>query len=68
MFDKQFDIGENNIHNYGLLCLKPVYGLNDAPLAWQLVLHEHIGSEGAVPSKLDENFFMWKNEGTQDGI
>ena len=67
-FDKQFDIGENNIHNYGLLCLKPVYGLNDAPLAWQLVLHEHIVSEGAVPSKLDENFFTWKNEGTQDGI
>ena len=67
-FDKQFDIGENNIHNYGLLCLKPVYGLNDAPLAWQLLLHEHIVSEGAVPSKLDENFFTWKNEGTQDGI
>ena len=67
-FDKQFDIGENNIHNYGLLCLKPVYGLNDAPLAWQLVLHEHIVSEGAIPSKLDENFFMWKTEGTHDGI
>ena len=67
-FDKQFDIGENNIHNYGLLCLKPDYGLNDAPLAWQLVLHEHIVSEGAIPSKLDENFFMWKTEGAHDGI
>ena len=37
-------------------------------MAWQLVLHEYILSEGATPSKLDENFFTWKKEGIPDGI
>lgn len=67
-FDPQFDIGEDNISNYGLLCLKPIYGLNDAPLAWQLVLHEYVLSEGATASKMDENFFMWRQDGVPDSI
>ena len=67
-FDPQFDIGEDNISNYGLLCLKPIYGLNDAPLAWQLVLHEYVLSEGATASKMDESFFMWRQDGVPDSI
>ena len=67
-FDPQFDIGEDNISNYGLLCLKPIYGLNDAPLAWQLVLHEYVLAEGATASKMDENFFTWKQDGVPDSI
>ena len=67
-FDPQFDIGEDNISNYGLLCLKPIYGLNDAPLAWQLVLHEYVLAEGATASKMDENFFMWRQDGVPDSL
>ena len=67
-FDPQFDIGEDNISNYGLLCLKPIYGLNDAPLAWQMVLHEYVLAEGATASKMDENFFMWRRDGVPDSI
>ena len=67
-FDPQFDIGEDNISNYGLLCLKPIYGLNDAPLAWQSVLQEYLLVEGATTSKMDENFYTWRQDGVHDSI
>ena len=57
-----FKIPEHAIHDYGLLCLKPVYGLNDAPLAWQLSLHTFLEELGATRSKMDENCFYWKKE------
>lgn len=37
-----------------------IYGLNDAPLAWQLCLHSYIMELGGVRSQLDENCFLWK--------
>ena len=38
-----------------------MYGLNDAPLAWQLCLHEFLKKHGGVPSLMDENLFIWKS-------
>ena len=42
----KFRIPEHQIHEYALLAIKPIYGLNDAPLAWQLCLHNHIKDGG----------------------
>ena len=47
---------------YGLLCTKPVYGLNDAPLAWQLCLHQFIKAQGGIGSHLDDCTFLWKDK------
>ena len=47
---------------YGLLCTKPVYGLNDAPLAWQLCLHQFIKAQGGLGSHLDDCTFLWKDK------
>ena len=58
--DKSFEIC-GNFGAYGLACDKPVYGLNDAPLAWQLCLHEFLKKHGGVPSLMDENLFIWKS-------
>ena len=62
-FSDEFKVPERELHNYGLLCLKPVYGLNDAPLAWQFSLHDFIRESGAEPSHLDENCWTWKKDG-----
>lgn len=61
-FASEFAIKEYQVPDYGLLCNKPVYGLNDAPLAWQLSLGEHLESTGGVASKMDENFHVWKDD------
>ena len=58
----EFKIPMHQISEYGLLCNKPVYGLNDAPLAWQLCLHSFLKETGGSPSRLDENFFTWKEK------
>lgn len=58
---KDLAVDPHRIVDYGLLCNKPVYGLNDAPLAWQLCLHEYA-------SQLDENTFIWKLHGTMIAI
>jgi len=52
-FPDVFRVPQHALHEYGLLCLKPIYGLNDAPLAWQLCLHEYILELGAAKSKLE---------------
>ena len=57
--DPSFQIPEDKIDEYVLICLKPIYGLNDAPLAWQLCLHQHFEASGAIASLLDENLFFW---------
>ena len=59
----KFHIPEHQIHDYALLAIKPIYGLNDAPLAWQLCLHNHIKDSGGQKSHLDENTFSWKENG-----
>ena len=59
----EFKIPMHQIGENGLLCNKPVYGLNDAPLAWQLCLHSFLKETGGASSKLDENFFSWKENG-----
>ena len=59
-----FKIPTHSLHDYGLLCLKPIYGLNDAPLAWQLCLHSFIVDDlHGVRSQLDENCFLFKSPG-----
>ena len=50
-----------NPTDWALLCLKPIYGLNDAPLAWQLSLHNYLREIKAVPSHMDENSWRWKD-------
>ena len=59
-YSEAFRIPEHSLTEYGLLCLKPIYGLNDAPLAWQLCLHTFVMELGATRSKMDENCFYWK--------
>ena len=51
----------HEIPQYGLWCLKPVYGLNDAPVAWQLSLGKFLKKHKGVPSHLDDSFYHWKN-------
>ena len=59
-FDASFRVDFECLDEWALLCIKPVYGLNDAPLAWQLCLHGHWEEQGGVPSLLDENYFIWR--------
>ena len=59
-FSSAFRIDLSKTHEYVLYCLKPVYGLNDAPLAWQLCLRGHFEEQGGRASLLDENLFYWK--------
>ena len=59
-FSSSFCIDLSKTHEYVLFCLKPIYGLNDAPLAWQLCLHGHFEEQGGRASLLDENLFYWK--------
>ena len=64
--DSSFDVPEDKIDDYVLICLKPIYGLNDAPLAWQLCLHQHFEAQGGIASLLDENLFFWVKKKTSD--
>ena len=59
-FDASFRVDFECLDEWALLCIKPVYGLNDAPLAWQLCLRGHWEEQGGVPSLLDENYFIWR--------
>ena len=58
--DPSFAIRDDELQSWLLLCVKPIYGLNDAPLAWQLNIHDHLTSQGGIQSVLDENLFVWK--------
>ena len=45
-----------------LLLLKPIYGLVDAPLLWQLALALFIRCNlGGIQSVFDDNFFIWSD-------
>ena len=59
--DETFYVIEEDFGYFGLECLKPAYGLNDAPLAWQLCLHESLEESGGQQSVLDENCWHWKD-------
>jgi len=60
--DSSFAVKEEEFGQYGLECLKPAYGLNDAPLAWQLCLHESLRQSGGQQSSLDDCFWWWKDQ------
>ena len=56
---KQYD--EARAGRLGMLLLKPMYGLSDAPLLWQLALRHHLITQmGAIVSHYDENHFYFK--------
>ena len=59
--DNSFAVKEEEFGQYGLECLKPAYGLNDAPLAWQLCLHKTLRQSGGQQSSLDDCFWWWKD-------
>ena len=59
--DPSFAIEEEELGHVGLLCQKPCYGLNDAPLAWQLCLHAALKEAGGAQSVLDDCFWFWKD-------
>ena len=61
--DASFAVPEHELDEWLLICEKPIYGLNDAPLAWQLNIHDHLESQGGCQSVLDENLFFWKDKG-----
>ena len=66
--DPAFQVPGDRYEEYILICLKPVYGLNDAPLAWQLCLHQHFEATGGIASLMDENLFYWPKPNKQQGI
>ena len=52
-----------------LLLLKPMYGLVDAPLLWQIALSSFITTElSGTRSCFDENFYYWIDPHTQDPL
>ena len=54
---------------YVLDCIKAMYGLNDAPLAWQLALQEYLGTRGGIQSTFDECFYFWPDRpGSIEGV
>ena len=58
--DKSLNVSSSDTWWKVLRCLKPMYGLNDAPLAWQLVLQEYfIKKRQAVVSVFDDCFYFW---------
>ena len=47
---KSINIQQVDTWWYVLECLKAMYGLNDAPLAWQLNLQEYLVRRGGIQS------------------
>ena len=68
-FNEEFYVSEEDYGAYGLECLKPAYGLADAPLAWQMTLHQFLEEHGGVQSLLDDCLWHYKNsDGTLKGV
>ena len=61
-FDARFTVHPDALGEWFPLCLKPIYGLKDAPLAWQLCLRGHWEEQGGIQSLMDENLFFWKTD------
>ena len=66
--DREFYLKPGEEDEYALICLKPVYGLSEAPLAWQLYLHQCLAEMGAVQSVFDENYWVWRQPQRDDAI
>ncbi|CAJ1334047.1 unnamed protein product, partial [Effrenium voratum] len=45
-----------------------LYGLNDAPVAWQLSLGSFLKKQKGTPSHLDDSFYFWKDSNTSHGL
>ena len=43
--------------------MKPSYGLEDAPVGWQLCLKDFYDEQDGVESQHDENFYIWWHNG-----
>ena len=55
------------VDDFFLDLLKAMYGLNDAPLCWQLFLADfYVATLGAMQSTYDECFFIWHDTASQD--
>eukprot|EP00435_Cladocopium_sp_Y103_P007263 s3374_g2.t1 len=67
-YDKQFNLTEDDLGAFGLECLKPAYGLVDAPLAWQMSLHSGLREDQGIQSLLDENMRFWKSPQGLTGV
>ena len=69
-FDPRFRIDVSKVAEFVLICIKPVYGLSDAPLAWQLCLHSHFEEQKGTASLMDENYFYWRDskDGYSSGV
>ena len=52
-------VSDKDIGQYVLKLIKAMYGLNDAPLAWQMCVSDFLAGLGARPSIFDENLHMW---------
>ena len=59
--DPKFHLEPHMIPEFGLWCLKPIYGLNDAPVAWQLSLGEFLKNQKGTASLLNDSFYFWKD-------
>ena len=57
------NVSANESWWYVLECLKSMYGLNDAPLAWQLCLQDYfVLKRSAIQSAFDDCFFFWPDK------
>ena len=52
-------VEDSDISEYLLRLIKAMYGLNDAPLAWQMCVSDFLSELGAKPSIFDENMHLW---------
>ena len=58
--NSKIKISSANVPFFVLLLLKPMYGLIDAPLMWQVALSSFIKSDlHGIRSCYDENFYVW---------
>ena len=59
----KWKVEDKDISEYLLQLVKAMYGLNDAPLAWQLCGSEFFVQDlGATQSIHDENFYIWYDD------
>ena len=52
-------VEDSDIGEYLLRLIKAMYGLNDAPLAWQMCVSDFLSELSAKPSIFDENLHLW---------
>ena len=55
----KWHVEDKDISEYLLRLIKAMYGLNDAPLAWQMCVSDFLSELNAKPSIFDENLHLW---------